>query len=217
MNKDQLQLFEYKNDNYDEVVKSLSNSKINADKEGMELFKSEIFFALLHNSPQRFQIVDKVIKQVEEKGVSYVLCKISDEARRFRSFARQVKFERYQATAFIRLKPIDQRRVLMGEFEIRHQTGDLITLHFMERFPQYTIMLIFGDNVYMGRNKEIYRETIKRKKIDLPTTTDEYEKYWFAFYKSQFIPERKNIRYLKRVIPKRYWKWVTELSQFNLA
>lgn len=95
-------------------------------------------------------------------------CKVSNEAKKFRGYARQVKVERYRATAFIRLKPIDQHRVLMGEFEIKHQT-------------------------------------------------DEYEKYWFAYYKSQFIPERKNLRYLKQVIPKKYWKWVTELREFGLT
>jgi hypothetical protein len=78
-------------------------------------------------------------------------------------------------------------------------------------------MIVFNDEVYIGRGKEIFREKIDRKKIVLPKETDEYEKYWLAFYRSQFIPERKNLRYLKRMIPKKYWKWVTELKEFGLA
>ncbi|MEA3494362.1 MAG: DUF4130 domain-containing protein [Candidatus Margulisiibacteriota bacterium] len=154
----QLELFKHKNKSYEDVVSDLSAMKVVSDQNGLEIFKSEIFFALLHHKPDRFTVVDQVIKQAEEKGISYILCKVSAEAKKFRSYARQVKVERYQATAFIRLKPIDQHRVLMGEFEIKHQTGELITLHFMKRFPQYTIMLIFGEEVYMGRNKEIYKE-----------------------------------------------------------
>ncbi|MDD5593869.1 MAG: DUF4130 domain-containing protein, partial [Candidatus Margulisbacteria bacterium] len=130
---------------------------------------------------------------------------------------REVGAEKYRATAFIRLQPIDQRNVLFGEFEIEHQTAELIMLHFMRRFPRYNIMIVFGEEVYIGRDNEIFREKINRKKVVLPKQADEYEKYWLAFYRSQFIPERKNLRYLKRMIPKKYWKWVTELKEFGLG
>jgi probable DNA metabolism protein len=146
-----------------------------------------------------------------------VLCKVSDEAKRFFRLAREVGAERYRATAFIRLQPVDQRRVLFGEFEIKHQTGELIMLHFMKRFPQYNIIIVFGNEVYIGRNKEIFRKKLDRKKIIIPKELDEFEKYWLAFYRSQFIPERKNLRYLKRMIPKKYWKWVTELREFGIG
>jgi len=71
--------------------------------------------------------------------------------------------------------------------------------------------------VYIGRNNEIFKESIDRKKVVPPKAPDEFEKYWLAFYRSQFIPERKNLRYLKQMIPKKYWKWVTELQEFGLA
>ncbi|HTY12658.1 MAG TPA: DUF4130 domain-containing protein, partial [Candidatus Omnitrophota bacterium] len=77
--------------------------------------------------------------------------------------------------------------------------------------------LIFGSEVYIGHNGEIFKENIDRKKVVLPKQVDEFEKYWFAFYKSQYIPERRNLRYLKRMIPKKYWKWVTELKEFGLG
>lgn len=187
------------------------------DPEAFRMFKREVFLALLNNNPDKYRIVDQAIAQAREKGLSYVLCKVSDEARKFHRLAREVGAERYRATAFMRLKPIDQHRVLFGEFEIKHQTGDLIMLHFMKRFPRYNIMIVFGDEVYIGRNQEIFKEKINRKKIDLPKEKDEFERYWLAFYRSQFIPERKNLRYLKRMIPKKYWKWVTELKEFGLS
>jgi probable DNA metabolism protein len=182
-----------------------------------QLFQRKAMLALLHKNPDRFKVVDAAEQQAQTKGLSYVLCKVSPEAKKFLDYARQVGFEYHKATSFIRLKPIDQQRILMGEFEIRHQTAELIMQHFMRRFPTYTVMLIFGNQAYIGRDKEIYQRTIERQKISPPTVVDEYEKYWLAFYKTQFIPERKNLRYLKQMIPKKYWHWVTELGEFGLT
>ena len=195
----------------------LDELKPAGDAEALRLFKKDLFFALLNRNPSKYRIIDQVIKQAGEKGLSYVLCKVSDEAKRFFRLAREVGAERYRATAFIRLQPLDQQRVLFGEFEIKHQTGELIMLHFMKRFPQYNIIIVFGNEVYIGRNKEIFRKKLDRKKIIIPKELDEFEKYWLAFYRSQFIPERKNLRYLKRMIPKKYWKWVTELREFGIG
>jgi probable DNA metabolism protein len=214
----QLELFEIpkdeeKKEKIKEKIAQLGNL---SEKEAFSFLKQEVFFALLNRDPNKYEIIDKVIDQAEQKGISYVLCKVSAEARKFIHLARQVSAERYRATAFLRLQPIDQYKVLMGEFELRHHTAELIMLHFMKRFPQYTIILIFGDEAVIGKNGAIQREKIDRKKITLPKQPDEFEKYWLAFYKSQFIPERLNLKYLKRMIPKKYWRWVTELKEFGL-
>lgn len=195
----------------------LNDLKMAGDAEALHLFKKDLFFALLNKNPKKYHIIDQVIKQATEKGLSYVLCKVSDEAKRFFRLAREVGAERYRATAFIRLQPVDQHRVLFGEFEIKHQTGELIMLHFMKRFPQHNIIIVFGDEVYIGRNKEIFKNKPNRKQVVIPKEPDEFEKYWLAFYRSQFIPERKNLRYLKRMIPRQYWKWVTELREFGIG
>jgi probable DNA metabolism protein len=211
---EQLKLLEVSRGNRD--VQS-QVSELGGDPRAKEIFGHEIALALLHKDPAKYRIIDAAIEEARQKGMSYVLCKVSDTARLFLKLARQVGAEKYRATAFIRLQPIDQHRVLFGEFAIEHQTAELIMLHFMRRFPRFNIMIVFGEDVYIGRDNEIYKEKIDRKKIELPKETDEYEKYWLAFYRSQFIPERKNLRYLKRMIPKKYWKWVTELKEFGLG
>ena len=187
------------------------------DPDAVEIFRREVSLALLHRDPAKYALIDKAIEQAREKGLSYVLCKVSTEARKFMKLARAVGVEKYRATAFIRLQPIDQHRVLYGEFQIEHQTADLIMLHFMKRFPKFNIMIVFNDEVFIGRNKEIFRQALGKRKIDLPKAPDEFERYWLAFYRSQYIPERRNIKYLKRMIPKKYWKWVTELKEFKIS
>lgn len=187
------------------------------DSYGRQIFERRVMMALLHKNRDRFKIIDAAIDQAKEKGLSYVLCKVSPEAKKFLDYARQVSSEYHKAVSFIRLKPIDQHQVLMGEFEIRHQTAELIMQHFMRRFPTYAVMIILGEQVYIGKNKEIYQRKIEKRKVALPTVVDEYEKYWLTFYKTQFIPERKNLRYLRQMIPKKYWNWVTELGEFGLS
>ena len=187
------------------------------DPKGRNLFKRRVMMALLHKNKDRFKVIDAAIEQAKEKGLSYVLCKISAEAKKFLNYARQVGWEYNKAISFVRLKPIDQHNVLMGEFEIQHNTAELMMQHFMRRFPNFAIMLILGDQVYIGKDKEIYQRKFERKKQNLPTVIDEYEKYWLTFYKTQFIPERKNLRYLRQMIPKKYWHWVTELGEFGLV
>jgi len=190
-------------------------SGLGSDPEAKEMFRREVAYALLHRDPAKYAVIDQAIKQAKEKGVSYVLCKVSNEARKFLKLARAVAFEKYRATAFLRLQPIDQHRVLYGEFAIEHQTAELIMLHFMKRFPRYNIMIVFNDEVYIGRNKEIFREKAKPREVELPTAKDDFERYWLAFYRSQYIPERRNIKYLKRMIPQKYWHYVTELQEFD--
>lgn len=187
------------------------------DPTARKIFRREVASALLHRDPNKYRVIDQAVKQAEEKGFTYVLCKISAEAKKFRELARQVRWEYGRAISFIRLRPVDQHHVLFGEFEIKHQTAEMIMQHFIDRFPQYNIMLVFGKDVYIGRKNEIFKEKIDRKKIVLPEKKDEFEKYWLTFYKTQFIPQRRNIRYLKRMIPKKYWKWVSELKEFGLG
>ena len=77
-------------------------------------------------------------------------------------------------------------------------------------------MIVFNDEVYIGRNNEIFKRPIDRKRVTLPKEKDDFERFWLAFYRSQYIPERRNLKYLKRMIPKKYWKWVTELREFGI-
>jgi probable DNA metabolism protein len=205
-----------------EINRPGSNQKLadlqdQTDPETYRRFSRLVAHALLHRSQDKYRIIDQALEQANERGISYVFCKVSSEAKRFMRLANDVGREKYRATAFMRLQPIDQHRVLYGEFETKHRTAELIMLHFMKRFPTYNIMLVLGEDVYIGRNNEIFREKIDRKKVELPQKKDEFERYWLAFYKSQYIAERRNLKYLKRMIPRQYWKWVTELKEFGLT
>lgn len=192
-------------------------SGLAGDPGSIRRFSRLVALALLHRNGDKYRIIDQAIEQAKGKGLSYVMCKVSNEAKQFMNYSRSVGAEKYRATAFMRLQPIDQHGVLYGEFELKHQTADLIMLHFMKRFPRYNIMIVFNEEVFIGRNGEIFKQKVDKKKIELPREKNDFERYWLAFYRSQYIPERRNIKYLKRMIPQKYWKWVTELGEFGLS
>ena len=84
----------------------------------------------------------------------------------------------------------------------------------LEILPKYRIIIFFGSVAFIAYDNAIFKEKIE--KPVLPKAPDEFEKLWLAFYKSQYIPERKNLKYLQRMIPKKYWKWAPELKSFSL-
>jgi len=185
------------------------------DKYSEEILNAEIFFARLHNKFDK-KIEDKVLIESKEKGISYVLCKVSDSAKTLRNWASQVKKERHRGISFLRLSKIPGKNILYGEFTTEHKTEELIMLHFTERFPNSAILVKFKTKVLIAQNGEIYEEAEREITSPLvPEEIDPFEKIWEIFYKSQYIPERKNMVYFKKMLPKKYWKDMKELQCFD--
>jgi probable DNA metabolism protein len=216
-------LFDFKPKTSNLEFADLAKLRQNNSPSAVRIFQRRVALALLHRDSGKYCLIDQAIAQAKDHGISYVLCKISPEAKKFYSLAAAVAREKHRAISFLRLQPVTltlgeekQQQVLYGEFELEHQTAELVMLHFMKRFPRYGIMIIFGKEAYLGYRGEIRQEQIERSAIILPAVKDDFERYWLAFYRSQYIPERKNLRYLKRMLPKKYWGWVTELKEFGL-
>lgn len=172
---------------------------------------SNIALVLRHKDPNKDFIIERILKQAKEKGLSYVLCKVSPEAKLFCNMARQVLNEVHRARMFIRLDEVKERKVLYGEFLLEHDTIDLVMSHYTGRFPQYTIMLIIRPYVYISKGKEIFKEDIGDREINLPVVHDEFKQYWLDFYNNQYIPERRNMKLFQKNVPKKYWKYMFEI------
>lgn len=217
-------LFDFKPKTSNLEFSDLAKLRQNNSPSAVRIFQRRVALTLLHRDAGKYRLIDQAIAQAKDHGISYVLCKISPEAKKFYSLAAAVAREKHRAISFIRLQPVTlplgeekQQQILYGEFTLEHQTAELVMLHFMKRFPRYTIMLVFGEEVYLGKSQEILRHKFKKKNLVLPTVQDKFERSWLAFYRSQYIPERKNLRYLKRMLPKKYWDWVSELKEFGLS
>lgn len=180
--------------------------------------KRDLIFFMSRNAKCTVEMLEYVKNENED-----ILSSLSTErARKAYSLAREVGKEIHMAKSFTRLK-FSKNGVLYGNLKVKHNTEDLIAKFFARRFPDFVIILqswrgcfIFGgsfQNVIKTDEdiNEIISSISKPPQIDMEIFEDEkIEKFWEDFYNSQYIPSRKNLRLLKRNIPKKYNTWEYE-------
>jgi probable DNA metabolism protein len=174
-----------------------------------------LFFGLRHGGADTAQVARAALADIARFGFPYVLNKASDAGRSLASRARQVMVELHRLKGLIRFVPAQAggEEISVGRAETPHQVGDLLALYFHERFGRYRIVLLVGRQAYvcaeagevLTDDAEPYREALAR---------DDFERFWLAYYGSQGIPRRTNLRLRQQRLPKKYWSWVREAAQF---
>ncbi len=128
---------------------------------------------------------------------------------------REISTESYRAKQFTRTE-INNRGVLYGVVLLKHRVMDRVLNYFHERWPQCIICLY---NEY-DKKTSFINERGKMQEIELPLkeVVDHIskdrpivpyfediqfsgEKIFETLYKSQFISERENIDFFKKMIP----------------
>ncbi|MCE5284237.1 MAG: TIGR03915 family putative DNA repair protein [Pelosinus sp.] len=106
--------------------------------------------------------------------------------------------------------------VLVGEIEPKNYVLPLMTEHFCQRFPEERF-LIYDKTHSMGLVYQPYSyAVIPIGKLDLPDANEEeqaFRKLWQLFYDTIEIKERHNPKCRMNLMPKRYWKYMTEFSR----
>jgi len=136
-------------------------------------------------------------------------------AKKINKMMREVFTEAYRAKQFTRTE-INNRGVLFGVVSLKHNVIDLVLVYFHERWPQCVICLYneqsrkTGIIDEKGRIREFHQplikvvENISRNRRIVPYFEDiqfSGEEIFETLYKSQFITERENKQYYKKMIP----------------
>lgn len=165
--------------------------------------------------PRHCNFSSILIKQI--KDISEVVLRNSGTpfSKRINRMMREVTTEAYRAKQFTRTE-INNRGVLFGVVLLRHRVMDLVLIYFHERWPECVICLYnehsgkTGVINEKGRIQEITAplksivEMISRKRPIMPYFEDiqfSGGEIFEILYKSQYIPERENKNYFKRMIP----------------
>ncbi|MBN2484064.1 MAG: TIGR03915 family putative DNA repair protein [Candidatus Omnitrophica bacterium] len=147
-----------------------------------------------------------------QKKLDYFL---SDERVKFiHDHARKVSVEAHRMRGLVRFREL-QDGWLYAPIETDHYVLPLIIRHFSQRLPQ----------------KQWFIHDIKRKKIAIHNLTyprifdvknyrvpelsfkeAEHQKIWQEYFKNIAIKDRKNVRLQRQFMPKRYWKYLTEME-----
>lgn len=170
---------------------------------------------IIDNLPRHCKFTPNLIQQIK-KIPEVVLRNLGTPiAKKINRMMREVTTEAYRAKQFTRTE-INNRGILFGIVLLRHQVIDLVLNYFHERWPECIICLY---NEHSGKTGIINEkgkiqesdaplesvvERMNKNRPLIPYFNDiqfSGEEIFETLYKSQYIPERENQDYFKRMIP----------------
>ena len=133
--------------------------------------------------------------------------------------SRYVGHEAHKLTGFLRFKEIDQN-YLYAEMEPENNIIFLISKHFQKRLANESwiirdvkrnLISIYNQNIFT-----IYKEDeIKLLNLKISKQEKDMQNLWKTFYQTVSIKERKNEKCQMNFMPKKYWKYIIEMSDEN--
>ena len=166
----------------------------------------------LHRHAQYSPDIERQIRRIPE-----VILRNSGSqmAKKINRMMREVSTEAYRAIQFTRTE-INNRGVLFGVVSLEHNVIDKILIYFHERWPQCVICL-YNERKHetwiineKGAIRKFHQplkkvvEKISTNRCIVPYFEDiqfSGEEIFETLYKSQFITERENKQYFKKMIP----------------
>lgn len=169
------------------------------------------FYAARYNAADRYFLIVNVMGQALERGLDYVLSRVSTEAREMMNRSRRVCMELHRAYGFIRFEPVylaESGEVLFGKAEFQHDVCDLVLRYFSRRFAKQPVYLQVGNHVFFLENNSLQAKNLSE--VFFVEPHDSFTEMWEAYYDSQSIEGRKNPALARKHLPKKYWSWVPE-------
>jgi len=170
---------------------------------------------LIKNLPRHCKSTSVLIQQIRK--IPEVVLRNSGTllAKKVNKMMREVNTEAYRANQFTRTE-INNRGVLFGVVLLKHKVIDLVLKYFHERFPE-SIICLYNEHtkkttsmdeegntfvIKSSLNKVVEKVSENRPLVpffeDINLTG---EQIFETLYKSQFIPERENKKFFKKMIP----------------
>lgn len=129
--------------------------------------------------------------------------------------AKTVASEAHLYLGFVRFKKLENG-VYYSEIEPKGRVLPLLSQHFSKRFASMPFMIHDLNHaeclVYNGASLEI-RETDSTPILKYSEDEKLFQDMWREFYKTIEIKERHNEKCRMTLLPKRYWRCMTEFNQ----
>ncbi len=128
---------------------------------------------------------------------------------------KHVANENHKMKGFTRFKEL-KNNILYAEIAPINDILDLLSNHFKKRLKnEYWIIKDVNRKIISIYDKKQYfiipEENLKIEELSLSNKEEQIELLWKTFYKTIGIEERKNDRCRRNFMPKRYWKYITEM------
>lgn len=195
---------------WEEIYRLSANFKVKRN----ELTSSEIlhliFYNLRHCAKDRHQLMVAAIKELTEMPAAVWLTGTTDVGLQTLRRKSDVGREIHKMVGYMRFVPVNDM-FLVSTAPLEHQTADLILIRFRKRYPRYRLCLVVGESACILNTDDTFTVEPGEKYLEL-VKDDQFKEVWKRYYSSQYIKERKNIKYVQSSIPKKYWGWMDEGS-----
>jgi probable DNA metabolism protein len=160
-------------------------------------------------------------KLFADKSGNYYKNILDDHSFELYRIYRKVSFEIHRFKGFVRFQQTADG-LLFAAIEPDHDIVCLLAPHFAKRFGNQQWMIydqkrekgVFFDKqgVHQITLTDKQLNTISGEIVEDIKASGEniYRSLWKTYYKAINIPERKNIRLMLRLLPRRYWKYMPE-------
>jgi len=178
------------------------------DQKLWEIMEDEIFWASRFDSPDRFQLVFRVLQQIERSGTKSYLAQQTLEAKEMKDRVRRVTGELRRAKQYIAFSEDKANKVLIGRASLEHRILDLVLRHYAKRNPGYAIALLDDEHAHICYKDEILIEA--RKKFPEKPGRKDSVRFWMLMTDLKHVESKKDGDYYGWDRPTNYSKWVLD-------
>ncbi len=178
--------------------------------------RDALFFirqAFLTCLPQKEILLLRFMRLGYQRGPAVLQMLTDETVSRLTKAVRHLERESHLLKGFVRFSITDN--VLTAQIEAKNIVLPLLAEHFCQRFPEERF-LIHDKSHGMALIYQPYRPMIIAvDEWEMPQADEAelaYRKLWRLFYDSIEIKARHNPRCRMTQMPKRYWKYMTELA-----
>jgi len=173
-----------------------------------------MYRAFLGELPDISDAIFRFFKVAMKKGLEAQYMHANPDVLPVLNAEKTVARESQKMLGFIRFKKIADD-TLYSSYQPTSNTTPLVAKHFSERMNSYkwiihdTVRGVYA--VYNG-SECIVGKTVPRNLPVLRDIDADYEELWKSYTKSVAIKERRNLRLQMSFMPKKYWKFLTEMN-----
>lgn len=124
-----------------------------------KVLRKEFAVALRHKEDQS-ELCLEVAKQSLEKGIPYVTYGVSPAARFLKNICKEVVVEVNQAKSLRFCPHPDQPSIYWADYNIRHNTADLILKYFSKRYPMRILVIYSRRDVFWLKDGQVFGQDI---------------------------------------------------------
>lgn len=201
----------YLNINEDE---NIINEIIN--KVGINIFNTIYYVFLSNNENKEIIIFHFFIHSLKYKNKIFYMRNIKSVNEALK-ISKYVGHENHKMKGFLRFKEL-KNNILYAEFSPENNILFLLSKHFQTRLQnEYWIIKDTKRKIISVYDKKefliIDEENFKLHTNEISDEEKSIEELWKNFYKTIAIKERKNERCRMNFMPKKYWKYITEVTE----